>query len=72
MNIETTPGTMLPEPPTEAPEADGAPKVWHGFWATTSDRKVLVALCKAQGDATFSAVLRRLIREEAHRLNIAV
>jgi hypothetical protein len=43
---------------------------WIRLVATEQDRLLLEQISKRNGDAGFSATVRRLIREEALRLNI--
>lgn len=43
---------------------------WIRLVATEQDRQLLEQISRRNGDAGFSATVRRLIREEAMRLNI--
>ncbi|GIK73835.1 MAG: hypothetical protein BroJett021_28230 [Chloroflexota bacterium] len=43
---------------------------WIRLVATEQDKRLLNEISKRNGDAGFSATVRRLIREEAQRLNI--
>ena len=45
---------------------------WIRLVATEQDRLLLEQISKRNGDAGFSATVRRLIREEAMRLDIEV
>lgn len=60
----------VPPPSPEEPPKAHENRVWHGFWASESDRAMLTGICRHYGDAAYSAVLRRLIRDEARRLGI--
>jgi hypothetical protein len=43
---------------------------WIRLVATEQDRQLLAEISRRNGDAGFSATVRRLIRDEAHRLGI--
>lgn len=43
---------------------------WIRLMATEHDKMLLDEISRRNGDAGFSATVRRLIREEAQRLNI--
>jgi hypothetical protein len=43
---------------------------WIRLVATEQDRQLLEQISQRNGDAGFSATVRRLIREEAHRIGI--